>query len=564
MNVEATAENGRDEAQPSQDRATAAADRSRWLLANRLCATIITLLIVVFFVGYSAITLARFAADGGIPPILTLIVLSVILIASCSSFLANFRLPAPKSILVEALLLTLILYASFALYCLSAYFRWGDFWGHNVILRSVILEFCSQAVKLTLGCVLLSLLISAVNCVNFAGRLYDRWMEKGMSIKYSRPMKKIADFIDRHPSLIASSAKEYVELSVRYAIWGAMLSMLVLKTLDLAHYTFSSLIESSSPAYDSNFNVETFAGEKLGRILSGDMEKKKLSRPIGPIDELMLRSDGDPERRLICVHGQKYLGPVHAEEADRLAAQVCASLRKTFGFELKSVPPCGREGYRRLVLSDKAYALVTWSNLFFQKEKLLCFYVCLREKPHVISKLNPREVMGHRLGTPARGDGKPQKQFWKFERVVDQCGANDITDAAYAVHDVSSLSLEEAEKELEEAKEAVERLHGIKLFKCLDYDDAKQYYCYGKNVDVSVRLEWRQAKQIRYSVHATGKWQSQIHKMPPGGISGRMSSADRAMFWLCGVMLVSGGLLIFLRRRKPTTPQQDDTSRAHP
>ena len=354
-------------------------------------------------------------------------------------------------------------------------------------------------------------------------------------------VRKVAEFFSRHPSLAVSSPSEFFFLSVRCAVYGALLSLLILELMIVVWF-----------AAHPPFCVDSFVGEKFWRVLSADVERKKLADPIGAIDELMLQSNGNPGRHLVCIYGHKYLGDASDEEADRLAEETSVALQRMLNVELKRYSPLGREGFRRGIYSRLAYAVVEWDDNFFQKEKVLRLEVgwdSIRE--YFVPGLTASEVLGYKIGVPVSGDGKPRKPFWKFESVVNQCGKNNIVDAVYAVHDVSDLSLEEATREFEEARKAVEGLHGITMFKMTDYDDVKRYDCEGEDVLLSVRMEYLRKKQIRYSVHAIGNWWHQIRKMNPGASRRRMRtrSGSREAFWLC-ISVFCGGLLLLVRKRR--------------
>ena len=307
--------------------------------------------------------------------------------------------------------------------------------------------------------------------------------------------------------------------------------------------------ESVDPAYESSFELDSFEGEKFGSVLPGDAVRRKLAEPIGAIEELMLQTDGNPARRLVCIYGQRYLWDVSAEEANDLAEKTCAALQKLIGAELKNARLGSRDGFRRLVFSDQFYAQVKWDDHFFQKGKVLRLEVGLRDvDQRHDQRLKVAEVMGYRIGEPVGGDGTPKKPFWKFERVVNQCASNKISDGAYAVHDVSGLKREDAVKELEEARTAVEKLLGIKMFKTVDGDDVKQYDYYGDDVGVSVKLEYLREKQIRYAVLAKGDWQDQIHGMPPPGGNAQRPRGNDTLDFLSFMVVVTACIIWLLYR----------------
>ena len=325
--------------------------------------------------------------------------------------------------------------------------------------------------------------------------------------------------------------------------WWTMRRFAVLSSLALAAMTISWF------SVYRPFTIDSFLGEKFGRVLSADVERKKLAEPIGVIDEVMLQSEGDPSRRLNCIYGYKFLGDVPEDEADRLAEEACAALEKLGKFRLKERTPQGREGFRKAVHSPLSYVVVDWDDNFFQKGKILRFEIGRDAYVPMDPDLHVDEVMGYKIGVPVEGDGKPRVPFWKFEQIVLQCDVNRIADGIYAVHDVSALGLEEATREFENARKAVEDLHGITMFKNVDYDDVKVYECYGDDVAMSVKLEYLREKQVRYAVLATGTWRRQIHSLPP--VDGRTPSrvSDWGALLLC-VVVLCGGTLLLLRRNR--------------
>ena len=446
--------------------------------------------------------------------------------------LANFRTRKPVRILREAILLLAILSVAFGLHYLAAYLFWGD----GTAIQAVMRGFS--------GRMAIFLWIPVVSM----GVVFFVWLEKkiraarakrGKQLQWKWFQRKVDGFLGRHPSLIVSSSKEFFFLSVRYTLWGVVLSVLTLEAMVVVWFMIH-------PPY----RIDSFLGEEFGRKLSCDVERKKLLEPVGVIDEVMLQANGDPSRGLHRIYGCKYLGDVPDEEADRRAEEACAALQKLLKVELWNHAPCGRERFRKAFGSPYAYALVEWDDHFFQREKVLRIYVGENFESPCDSNLTVSEVMGYKIGMPIEGDGKPRTPFWKFERIVNQCGANDVVDGVYAVHDVSALSREEAIREFEEARRAVERLHGITMFKSVDYDDVKTYDYNGNDLNIGVKLEYRREKQIRYSVLAQGDWLEQIHAMPSVGGEGRQQVRDSntAACLICIVVLCGGSLMLLIRR----------------
>lgn len=469
-----------------------------------------------------------------------------------SGFLANFRFAMPRRFVREVIAWLLLLYVSFGVHYLSAYF----FLGNGVAFATVVSAFCKWVFHfagiLTLAC-----------CVIFfvwLVSLFDGWVRKHNSAKIAKRRKTaktlrivsaVNDFIDRHPSRIVTGAKEYVCNLARYVIWGALLSLLICELMSTCFFSAYALAlrKLADPAYESSFELDSFEGEKFGSVLPGDVVRKKLSEPIGAIDELMLQTDGNPAKRLVCIYGQKFLGNVSAEEANDLAEKTCAALQKLIGVELRNVRLGPRDGFRRFVFSDQLYARVKWDDHFFQKGKVLRLEVGLRNVDQWHDQLlKVDEVMGYKIGVPVGGDGTPKTPLWKFERIVNQCASNQISDGVYAVHDVSDLKREDAVKELEEARKAVEKLHGIKMFKTVDGDEVKQYDYYGDDVSLSVKLEYLREKQIRYAVLAKGDWQDQIHAMPPPGGHAQRSRGNDTLVFLLFMVVVAACIIWLLYR----------------
>lgn len=492
---------------------------------------------------------------GDIPfaPLFT--VLCYALVLGISGLLANFNLGTPKRFVREVIAWLLLLYAAFGLHYLAAYLYYGD----GLAFCAVVRGFCQRTLHFSCIMIPVSLLLIGTGLGIWLGgwvlkRILARKTKQGKPIKTPWLFKKVEGFIERNPSLIVKSTREYLCLWARYAIWGTLLSLLFLEAMIAFCFAMGtqSLGRGPDPAYDPSFELVSFEGERFGRVLSGEVERKKLDQPIGVIDELMLQTEGNPARRFMCMYGQKYLGNISDEEANVLAEETCAALQKLIGVELKNAPLVFRDGFRKCVFSDQAYAQVKWDDHFFQKGKVLRLDVGLDVRPWHDPCLKATEVMGHKIGEPIGEDRKPRTPFWKFERVVPQCSRNQIADGFHAVHDVSALKLEDAVKELEEARKAVEELHGIKMFKMVDGDDVKQYDYYGDDVCVSVKLEYLKEKQIRYSVLATGDWAQQIHAIPAADSPVQQSNRhDTLVFVLCMAVFAACGVrLVHLIRRK--------------
>ena len=480
-------------------------------------------------------------------------ILSFFSILGLSAFLANFRLAMPKRPAREVIAWLVILYVAFGFHCLAAYL----FYGEGMAFPAAVRGFCERTLHFSTIVPIALCLVAGVGLASFLERLLPRTIQSG--VKRGKPMKtprlfwKLNGFIERFPARITAGTREYACLFMRYVFWGALLSLLMLEVIIVSGFAMRSLESSPDPAYESSFALDSFEGEKFGSVLPGDVVRKKLAAPIGEIDELMLQSDGNPARRLVCIYGQKFLGDISAEEANDLAEKTCAALQKRIGVGLKNVRLGFRDGFRRFVFSDRLYAGVKWDEHLFQEGKMLRLEVGLRNVDQWHDQwLRVDEVMGYRIGESAGGDGKPKTPFWKFERIVNQCASNQIADGVYAVHDVSGLRREEAVQELEDARLAVEKLHGIKMFKSVDGEDVKQYDYHGDDVHLSVKMEYLREKQIRYAVLAEGEWQDKIHGMqPPGGNAQRSRGNVALVFALfmvaaaCTIWLMS-----WIHRRK--------------
>ena len=243
-----------------------------------------------------------------------------------------------------------------------------------------------------------------------------------------------------------------------------------------------------------------FEGEQFGRPLAGDVERRRLSELIGPIDEVMLQSRGDVSNRLVQIYGCRHLGRASSAEADKAVEAICAALERRYGLVFRSKTLGFREGMRRIAVVDGIGVLVRWHSNFFQDE--LVADMTLRNFEHEIqpSGFSVGEVLGYRFGETLEGPAEMRQKFWKFERIVPQCRSEHVIDGIYAVHDVSGLDRAAAVAEFEEARSAVEKLHGIRLYKTVDYDDIKRYDFDGKDVSVSVKFEYLEKKEVRYSV----------------------------------------------------------------
>lgn len=425
--------------------------------------------------------------------------------------LANVKPAKPVRIVREAILLFAGVLVPFLLSCMALYLFWDDTCGCDVWI-AYLSKMC---VGVSLGLVGIAIfLYLAFKCDR------RRFVRKGAAYRERRmkrlrnwPARKVEAFLRKHPSIAVGGLKEFAFLWARYAIWmvlpvvSAFTVITALNSYDKKPLKYLS--------FDSSFEIDSFAGEKFGRVLSGDVERKKLSVPIGVIDELMLETLGDPKRRLVYIYGQKYIKNASVEDANRLAEEVCAAFQRLCGFGLYHASPQGRKKFCRRLFSNKVYAEVKWKDHFFQQGKVLSISVGLNRKWHCDTDLKVTEVMGCKIGEPVSSDEKPRAPFWKFERVVGRSdGGNNVADCIYAVHDISNLSLDDAIKELEDARKAVERLHGITMYKCGDYDDDKWYCFWGDDVFVSVAMEYMDKKQIRYCVRAVGDRALNVHALP--------------------------------------------------
>lgn len=466
-----------------------------------------------------------------------------------SRFLANFRLALPKRFVREVIAWLVLLYVAFGFHCLAAYLFYGD----GMTFPAAVRGFCERVLHFSFIVVIavgIGVGIGFVSLLNgWALRSNQSKAKRGNPVKTPKLFQKLNGFIDRYPARIVMGTREYICLFARYVIWGTLLSLLMLEVMIVSGFAMRLLGSSLDPAYESSFELDSFEGEKFGSVLPSDVVRKKLAEPIGAIDELMLQAEGNPARRLMCIYGQKFLGDVSAEEANDLAEKTCAALQKLIGVELKNVRLGFRDGFRRFVFSDQLYARVKWYDHFFQKGKVLRLEVGLRNVDQWHDQwLKVDEVMGYRIGEPVGGDGTPKTPFWKFERIVNQCASNQISDGVCAVHDVSDLKREEAVNELEEARKAVEKLHGIKMFKMFDGDNVKLYEYYGDDVDVSVKLEYLREKQIRYTVLAKGDWLDQIHGMPPPGGHAQRSRGNDTLVFLSFMVVIAACIIWLLYR----------------
>ncbi len=465
--------------------------------------------------------------------------LSIAFILGGAVFLANFRLVQPKRFVREVIAWLVLLYVAFGFHCLAAYLFYGD----GMAFPAAVRGFCERVFNFSfiiVVAVFIGVGIGGASLLNgWVLKNFQSRAKRGKTVKRPKLFQKLDGLIDRYPARIVTGTKEYICLFARYVIWGTLLSLLILEVMIVSGFAMRLLESSPDPAYESSFELDSFEGEKFGSVLPGDVVRKKLAEPIGAIDELMLQADGNPARRLVYIYGQKFLGDVSDEEANDLAEKTCAALQKLIGVELRNVRLGPYDGFRRLVFSDQSYVRVKWDNHFFQKGKVLRLEVGLRNVDQWHDHwLKVDEVMGYKIGEPVGGDGTPKTPFWKFECIVNQCASNRISDGVYAVHDVSDLKREDAVKELEEARKAVEKLHGIKMFQTVDGDDVKQYDYYGDDVDVSVKLEYLRKKQIRYAVLAKGEWLDQIHGMPPPGGHAQRSRGNDTIFFLSFMVVV--------------------------
>lgn len=286
----------------------------------------------------------------------------------------------------------------------------------------------------------------------------------------------------------------------------------------------------------------TFEGETFGRTLSGDVERKKLDNPLGPIDEIMLQTCGDPQFRLRHVFGCKYLDGQKKKDAIRAVDAVADAVEARYGVKLFRVAPGFRGAACRECLTNGVWFSVWSQHNFFQDEYVLNLDVGPSLTTRVpTSRLLVDEVMGHRIGDSADGDGRPRRPFWKFEAVVKQDSVGDnVAEGVYAVHSVSNLDLAAAVTELKDAKTAIEKLYDIVLRKDADYDTDKRYSFASRFVDIGLRLEYARNKVIRYYVIAQGDFAEQIRGCVP--------ASHRFVFLMCLCVVMLGLVFLALRR----------------
>lgn len=299
---------------------------------------------------------------------------------------------------------------------------------------------------------------------------------------------------------------------------------------------------TNSFAQASKISSVTFEGETFGRTLSGEVERKKLDKPLGLIDEIMLQSRSDSQRRFSHVFARKYLDGMSREEAIRAVDETADALEKRYDVKLSRVSPGFRGAACRKGFANGLCFEVWNQHNFFQDEYVLNVYVypsgTWREPS---SRLLVDEVMGHRIGASADGDGRPRRPFWKFETVVKQDSVGDnVTEGIYAVHSVSNLDLAAAVAELDEAKSAIENLHGIVLRQDVDYDTDTEYSFVSQFVDIGLWLEYQRNKVIRYHVIARGDFAEQIR--------GHVPASHRLIFLMCLCVVMLGLVFLALRR----------------
>lgn len=274
-----------------------------------------------------------------------------------------------------------------------------------------------------------------------------------------------------------------------------------------------------------------FEGERFGRQLAGDIERKRLREPYGPIGEVMLQSRGDVSNRLVQIYGCRHLGKASSDEADKAVEAICVALRKRYGLTFSREKPVFREGMRWVAEVGGIGVLVRWHSNFFQGE--LVADMTLRNFDHEIQlpDFSVSEVLDYRIGETLEDPAELRQKFWKFERIVPQCRSEHVIDGIYAVHDVSGLDRAAAVAEFEEARAEVEKLHGIRLYKTVDYDDVKRYDFDGKGATVSVKFEYLEKKQVRYSVTADDILES-------SSPSREFSDFEGMMFFLAALIVI--------------------------
>lgn len=295
---------------------------------------------------------------------------------------------------------------------------------------------------------------------------------------------------------------------------------------------------TSSIAQASEIPSVTFEGETFGRTLSGDVERKKLDKPLGVFDEIMLQSCGDPQLRLRHIYAYKHLGDA-TSDVKRVLTDVCAELEARYGVEMRRTARAScREAWAD---ADRMYMSVSLHTGFFPDERLLVLHVgcsgALRPLPDVVIG----EVLGEKFGCPPFGRRAPKKALWKFEEVEGFCQeGEDIVDGIDAVCSVSNLTLRASVEQYEEAKRAVEAAYGLTLSKDIDYDVYKRCTFEGANVTVRLRLLYWGGREIVLTVETKGDCREQIH--------GRVPTTHRLIFLTCLCVVMLGLVFLALRR----------------
>ena len=141
-----------------------------------------------------------------------------------SLLFANFRPPKPVRILREAIMLLAILYAAFGLHSLAAYLFWGDDMSFVDLMRGF-----GGRMKMFLWIPALSMVTVFLDWLGKT--ICAARAKRGKTPKWRWFNRKGDDFLKRHLSWVVSGTREFLFLSVRYALWGVALSALALEAM---------------------------------------------------------------------------------------------------------------------------------------------------------------------------------------------------------------------------------------------------------------------------------------------------------------------------------------------
>ena len=238
-----------------------AVDMSRRMVINRIvgaaCQGILLLIVCLLLCGFMA-TCCRWGLGdpiyGGYFPLTSLFTMFCVLsVLGISGFLANFRFALPQRFVREAITWMTLLYAAFALHCLADYLFFGDGMSFHASIR----EFCGRMWRFSSIIAIAPLLMF----VFWFGHLFTGWLQKRAQDKMAKQddqintprfIKVINEFIDRHPALIVTETREYLCLYARYAIWGALLSLLMFEVVIAFSFSaFSLMINARSRGSDT-------------------------------------------------------------------------------------------------------------------------------------------------------------------------------------------------------------------------------------------------------------------------------------------------------------------------